>query len=60
MLYVGVCYGLCFLLSGYHVAAMLCNWGSVVGFAMPWPYGACPWQAYVPTSDGLWPMSGVY
>ena len=29
--YVGICYGIYFLLSGFHVAAMLTNGGSTVG-----------------------------
>ena len=31
MLYVGACYGVCFLLSDSHVAAMLTSGGSSVG-----------------------------
>ena len=29
-------------------------------FARLQPFGVYPWQAYVPPSDGLWPMPGVH
>ena len=62
MLYVGVCYGVCFLLSGSHVAAMLTNGSLTFGVkvAMPHPYGVYPWQLCMPIDDGLWPMPRLH
>ena len=31
LLCIGVCYGVCFLLSGSHLAAMFTSWGSTIG-----------------------------
>ena len=52
-MYVGACYGVCFLLSGSHMDAMLTNEGSNFKFAMPQPYEVYPYQAYVPPAGGL-------
>ena len=60
MLYVGACYGVCFLLLGSQVVAMLTNGAHLLGFSMQQTYGVYPWEAYVSPDDGLWPIPGVH
>ena len=53
MLYVAALYGVCFLLSGSHVAALLTKGAQLSGFVMAQSYGIYPWQAYQPPGGGL-------
>ena len=56
--YVGICYSVCFLLSGSSVAAMFMG-SQPHGFTPPQPFWVYPSQVYVPPSDALWPMPEV-
>ena len=59
MLYVGACYGVYFLISGSHVAAMFTDWGSTIGVCNARTLCILPWQACVPHGDDPWLMPGV-
>ena len=54
MLYISAWYGVCFLISGSYVAAMLTSGGSTIGFCNATSLWRYPWQAYVPHGNGPW------
>ena len=56
MLHIGVCYGVCFLLWSFHVAAIVTNWGSTIGICI----STTLWSIYVPPGDGPWPIPVVH
>ena len=59
-IYVGVCYGICFLLSGSNVDALFTYGAQFSGFAPPQAFRAYPWQACVQHGDGLMPLPGMH
>ena len=60
MFYVGACYGVCFLLSGSHVAAMLTNGGSTIGVHDMTTLWSIPLGGICTLCDGLWPTPRLH
>ena len=52
--------GVCFLLSGPHMAAMFTSGAQPLGFVIPKPFGVYHWQAYMLLGHGPWPMPGMH
>ena len=56
-MYVGACYGVCFLFGGSPVDAIFTYGAQPLGFVSLQPFGAYLWQAYVHPCD--FPVTGI-
>ena len=52
-------YGVCFLFSDSHVAAVFTSEGSTAEVTSQ-PFRGYPWQAHISSGAGLWPMQGMH
>ena len=54
-MYIGVCYDVCFLISGFTVDAIFIYGASTTGLASQQPFEAYQWQAYQECTKWLLP-----
>ena len=60
-IYVGVSFGICYLLSNSMLDAIFFTSGAQpLGFATLQPFRAYLWQAYVNPGDSHWPMPAMH